>query len=150
MGCRLPGLWPARLPCPWDFPGKNAERRLPCPSPGDLPDPGIEPGSPVSPDWQADSLPLSLLRSPKTSELLHYYKAIIIHEGGKRTHILAEVVFMLSALLKVETFLHWTQILSTGNVYSLPKVLRGGQSVSNTLFFSLLHFSRLGLLQSSY
>ena len=29
---------------------------LPCPSPGDLPDPGIEP---VSPALQADSLPLS-------------------------------------------------------------------------------------------
>ena len=34
---------------------------LPFPSPGDLPDPGIEP---VSPAWQADSLPLSHLGSP--------------------------------------------------------------------------------------
>ena len=30
---------------------------LPFPSPGDLPDPGIKPGSPVSPALQADSLP---------------------------------------------------------------------------------------------
>ena len=30
---------------------------LPCPPPGDLPDPGIEPSSPVSPALQADSLP---------------------------------------------------------------------------------------------
>ena len=30
---------------------------LPCPPPGDLPDPGIEPMSPVSPTLQADSLP---------------------------------------------------------------------------------------------
>ena len=29
-------------------------RRLPFPSPGDLPDPGIKPGSPA---WQADALP---------------------------------------------------------------------------------------------
>ena len=29
---------------------------LPCPPPGDLPDPGVEPGSPA---LQADSLPLS-------------------------------------------------------------------------------------------
>ena len=36
--------------------------RLPFPSPGDLPDPEIEPTSPVSP-WQADSLPLCHLRS---------------------------------------------------------------------------------------
>ena len=34
---------------------------LPFPSPGDLPDPGIEP---QSPDWQADSLPRSHLGSP--------------------------------------------------------------------------------------
>ena len=32
---------------------------LPCPPPGDLPDPGIEPMSPASLALQADSLPLS-------------------------------------------------------------------------------------------
>ena len=32
---------------------------LPCPPPGDLPDPGIEPRSPVSAALQIDSLPLS-------------------------------------------------------------------------------------------
>ena len=37
---------------------------LPCPPPGDLPDPGIEPQSPASPASQADSLPLSHLGSP--------------------------------------------------------------------------------------
>ena len=37
--------------------------------PGDLPNPGIEPGSPASPDWQGDSLPLSHLGSlSKASE----------------------------------------------------------------------------------
>ena len=37
---------------------------LPLPSPGDLPDPGIEPGSPAS---QADSLPAELSGKPKSS-----------------------------------------------------------------------------------
>ena len=32
---------------------------LPCPPPGDLPNPGIEPTSPVAPTLQADFLPLS-------------------------------------------------------------------------------------------
>ena len=32
---------------------------LPRPPPGDLPDPGIEPTSPVAPALQADSLPLA-------------------------------------------------------------------------------------------
>ena len=38
---------------------------LPCPSPGDLPDLGIEQGSPVPPAEQADSLPLMPPRKPK-------------------------------------------------------------------------------------
>ena len=37
---------------PWDSPGKNTQED--CHSSGDLPDPGIEPGSPA---LQADSLP---------------------------------------------------------------------------------------------
>ena len=37
---------------------------LPCPPPGDLPHPGIEPGSPA---LQTDSLPLSHQGSPKTT-----------------------------------------------------------------------------------
>ena len=37
---------------------------LPCPPPGDLPDPGIEPASPAAPALQADSLPLSHQGSP--------------------------------------------------------------------------------------
>ena len=39
------GLWPARLLCPWDSPGSG----LPLPFPGDLPNPGIEPASLMSP-----------------------------------------------------------------------------------------------------
>ena len=43
------GLWPARLLCLWDFPGKNTGVGLPFPTRGDLPDPGIEPASLESP-----------------------------------------------------------------------------------------------------
>ena len=38
-------------------------RGLPCPSPGDLPNPMIEPTSPMAPALQMDSLPLSHLGS---------------------------------------------------------------------------------------
>ena len=38
------------LLCPWDFPGKNTGvSALLCPPPGDLPNPGIEPVSLMSP-----------------------------------------------------------------------------------------------------
>ena len=40
--------------CPWDSPGKNTGVGWPFTSPGDLPDPGIEPGSPA---LQANSIP---------------------------------------------------------------------------------------------
>ena len=39
-------LWPSRLLCPWNFPGKNTRVGwLPVFPPGDLPHPGIEPAS---------------------------------------------------------------------------------------------------------
>ena len=50
------GLEPARLLCPWGFPSQEYWSRLPSPSPGDLPNPGIEPRPPA---LQADSLPLT-------------------------------------------------------------------------------------------
>ena len=40
---------PARLFCPWDFPGKNTGVGLPFPSPGDLLNPGIKLVSPALP-----------------------------------------------------------------------------------------------------
>ena len=41
MGCRVL--------CPWNFSGKNTGVGCHLPTPGDLPDPGIEPKSHVSP-----------------------------------------------------------------------------------------------------
>ena len=55
------GLKPARLFYPWDFPRQDYWSGVPLPSPRDLPDPGIKP---VSPELQADSLPLSRKGSP--------------------------------------------------------------------------------------
>ena len=50
-------LWPTSLLCPTDSPGKNGSG-LPCSSPGDLTNPGIEPTSLMSPVLEADSLTL--------------------------------------------------------------------------------------------
>ena len=48
------GLKPTRLLCPWNSPGKNTGVGcLSLPSPGDVPNPGIEPESPA---LQANSL----------------------------------------------------------------------------------------------
>ena len=59
-------LWPIGLawqaPLPMEFPRQEYWSGLPFPSPGHLPNPGIQP---VSPAWQADSLPLRHLNYPE-------------------------------------------------------------------------------------
>ena len=63
---------PARLLCPWGFSRQEYWSGLPCPSPGDLPSPGIEPRSSA---LQVDSLPSEppgkSLREAKTSQNVH-------------------------------------------------------------------------------
>ena len=62
------GLKPTSLLCPWNSPGKNTGVGSPFLHPGDLPDPGIKPGSPA---LQADSLssgkPLTQQSKPQAS-----------------------------------------------------------------------------------
>ena len=47
----------SKVPLSMGFSRQEYWSGLPFPPPGDLPDPGIEPVSPVSPELQADSLP---------------------------------------------------------------------------------------------
>ena len=51
---RLHGLQPTRLLCPWEFSRQESCSGLPCPPPGDRPNPRTEPRSPA---LQMDSLP---------------------------------------------------------------------------------------------
>ena len=60
------GLQPTRLLGPWDSPGQNTVVGCRALSPEDLPNPGIESMSPKSSAMQADSLPVSHWRSPKS------------------------------------------------------------------------------------
>ena len=46
-----------QAPLPRGLSRQECQSKLPCPPPGDLPDPGIEPASLTSPDWRVDSLP---------------------------------------------------------------------------------------------
>ena len=55
---------------------------LPCPSAGDVPDPGIELTSPVSPALQVGSLPLSHWGSLKASNTCNFRGAIRIRSLG--------------------------------------------------------------------
>ena len=55
--CDPHGLYPTRLLCPWGLSREEYWSGLPCPPPGDPPDPGIDPPSLIH--WQARSLPLA-------------------------------------------------------------------------------------------
>ena len=58
------GLQPTRLLCAWGFPRQEHWSGLPCPPPGDLPNPGIEPRSTA---LQEDSLPTEPPGKPKNT-----------------------------------------------------------------------------------
>ena len=57
-----------QAPLPMGFSRQEYWSVLPCPPPGDLPDPGIEPLSPAASALQADSLPLRHQGSPLREE----------------------------------------------------------------------------------
>ena len=65
-----------QAPLPMEFSRQEYWSGLPFLSPGDLPDPAIEPTSPLAPALQADSLPLSHWGSPShhlTNDHLHTF-----------------------------------------------------------------------------
>ena len=76
-------LWPHGLYSPWNSPGKNTGVDSPFPSPGDLPNPGIEPRSP---SLQADSWPAEPQRKPKNTEMgsLSLLQGIFPTQGSNR------------------------------------------------------------------
>ena len=65
--CNPPWTVAHQAPLRMGFSRQKYWSGLPCPSVGDLPDPGIEPVSPVAPALQADSLLLSPRGSPQLS-----------------------------------------------------------------------------------
>ena len=84
------GLWPPSVLCPWNFPGKNTGV-VAIPSPGDLLDPGIEPGSSA---LQADYLPSQRPGKP-TSSLFVYIKPLSSQLQACTKGIVPERVFWL-------------------------------------------------------
>ena len=61
---------------PMEFSRQEYWSRLPCPSPEDLPNPGIEP---MSSAWQADSLPSEAPGKPGLGRILVIYCCVTNH-----------------------------------------------------------------------
>ena len=82
----IPWTIPCQAPLSMGFPGQEYYSGLPCPPPGDLLYPGMEPGSPVAPAIVGDSLKLNHLGSSHEtiftlmmSEALWYCLIYCIH-----------------------------------------------------------------------
>ena len=61
----IPWTEAQQAPLSMEFSRQKYWRRLPFPTPEDLPHPGLKSESPVSPALETDSLPLSYLGSPR-------------------------------------------------------------------------------------
>ena len=77
--------------------------RFACPPPGDLPDPGIEPASPVSPALQVDSLPLSHWGSPQMLYWQYNHWALFYNKSWRFT---AEKMFWLEDKMYIGQIQH--------------------------------------------
>ena len=82
------GLQLAKLHCPWNPPGKNTGGAQPFPSPGDLPDPGMEPRSPTLP---ADSLPSESPGMPNKGPDNNYFR--VCRPDGLCCNLLAKLLY---------------------------------------------------------
>ena len=96
---------------------------LPCPSPGDLPDPGIEPGSPV---LQVNSLPTEPTGKP--NRLLNFVKYFSVS-------VERIIFFSLYSLVVVIV-----QLLSHVQLFATPRAAASQASLSFTISLSFLKF----------
>ena len=69
-----------QAPLSMGFSRQECWSELPFPSPGDLPNPGIEPGSPI---LQADSLPSEPEGSPCGGERVRYTGRLLAQKKGQ-------------------------------------------------------------------
>ena len=98
-------LWTVahQAPLSMGFSRQEHWSRLPFPSPGDLPDPGIKSMSPVSPALQANSLPLSHQEAPSNAL---FYKTLCDFQK-----------FMLPLRLNTPVTIQW-HTHNSGLIYS--------------------------------
>ena len=71
----IPGTVTHQAPLSMGFSRQEFWGGLPVPSPGDLPDPGSEPGSPT---LQADSLPSEPPGKPTKGRDIHFFRADVV------------------------------------------------------------------------
>ena len=113
------GLQLTRLLCPWGFSRQEQWHRLPCPPPGDLPNPGIKPRSPA---LQADSL----LTDPPGKPTIEYYLSIKSSHEIKRCLFLGrKAITNLNSIFKSRD-ITWPTKVRLVKAMVFPVVVRVG------------------------
>ena len=128
---QLHELYLARFLCPWGFSRQKYWSGLACPSPGDLPNPGIESRSPV---LQVDSLPseppgnpkitvegsLSLLKviflTKKSNQSLMYCRRILYQLSNEGSPIEALLCACIGFFSRLSILFQWFICLFYANI----------------------------------
>ena len=127
------GLYPARLCCPWNFPGKNKTVGVLFPTPGDLPDLGVEPRS-LAPPALADRF----FTTAPPRKPLHHVQMEIKMSPTLWTSLVAQTVKCLPTIRE-------TQLQSLGWEDLLEKEMA---THSSTLAWKIPWMEKPGRLQS--
>ena len=86
------GLQPARLLCPWGFSRQEYWSALPCPPPGDFPNPGIKSRSPA---LQVDSLLLEPPGKPTYKYMAYKFFLVLFLSDYERIHSTFPLLLLL-------------------------------------------------------
>ena len=91
---------PTRLLCPWDSPGQEYWNGLPFLSPGDLPNPGIKPGSPAllvdSSQSEPPGNPNLYMEIKLIGITLCYFIRISLFRSSWKMQLLSTLVWLLA------------------------------------------------------
>ena len=96
--------WPAKLLYPWGFSRQDYWSGLPCPLPGDLPNPGIEPESLMSPALASGFFTTSATREALKS-VIHIH--IFPPSGTTFPPHPTSLVILLLFIFNLKIFLNW-------------------------------------------
>ena len=133
---------PARLLCPWGFSRQEYWRGWPCPPPGDLPNPGIEPRSPA---LQVDSLPTEPPGKSKNTEVgsLSLLQGIFWPRNWTSVSCIADGFFTSWTTREAHALEEWIPNLADHQIHRESFVDNRFQSLTLDLWTQDLCFSEL-------
>ena len=100
-----------QTPLSMEFPKQIYLSWFPCPTPGDLTDPGIEPMPPASPAWAGRFFTSVPLGKPSIIMMCHlmFYQRTVLNTSWKNSKLFESVWILISAFFEIGV--HFGKIL---------------------------------------